>query len=145
MMKNLFLVFLLLLYICTICWCKIAYGSASNWKQDRDGIGLYIDVDTSKAKFKKTPRYFTSLHGIGNHYALIGTESIYNPTKKGFRVYIKYFNGIKITVKYAKEQQWVLNWIGVEEDIDDIQAFSTNEWLKYQNPAKDKIYTWVNF
>lgn len=33
--------------------------------------------------------------------------------------------------------------MGVEENTDEIQTISTNNWLKYPNPANERYYAWV--
>lgn len=67
------------------------------------GKVILVNVDTSSAKFSKTPIYITSLHGKSNHWSTTGASSVYEATKPGFRIYIRWDNGIEpLTPEYAK-------------------------------------------
>ena len=76
--------------------------------------GLVLDVDTSAAGFDTTPLYFTSLGGNVGHWATTGATSIYSPTKKGFRVYVRWVNGNALTPEYANLHHWHINWYGIQ-------------------------------
>jgi hypothetical protein len=82
----------------------VSYGTA----------GLYIDVDTSSARFIGNPVYTSSVGGIGGQWALTGTSAIYSPTATGFRIYIRWSDGHPITPADAQTFQWHVNWIGVD-------------------------------
>ena len=84
------------------------------------GRGIYVDVDTSKAGFTKTPNYVISVCGHTDHWVLTGTSTIYDPTPTGFRVYVRYsYNkpgqeAPPLTPAYAKQCKWHVSWIGIE-------------------------------
>ncbi len=64
--------------------------------------GIYVDVDISVLKLKNTPLVFTTITGTTSHWETTGATSVYNMTKDGFRVYLRYSNGSALTVKMAK-------------------------------------------
>jgi hypothetical protein len=73
--------------------------------------GIFVDVDTSVARFTQTPLYITSLGGNGAHWATTGATSIYTPTPTGFRVYVRWVNGGSLTPAQANQYGWHINWI----------------------------------
>jgi len=77
------------------------------------GQGIFVDVDTSSAKFTTTPIYITSLGGTGYHWGTTGATSIYVPTPTGFRVYIRFPDGSSLTPAFANQNGWHINWIAV--------------------------------
>jgi hypothetical protein len=79
------------------------------------GKGIIVKVDTSPAKFSKTPIYITSLHGDYDHWYTTGASSVYAPTPKGFQIYIRFANGEPLTPEDAKKRQWHIQWIGIED------------------------------
>jgi hypothetical protein len=81
------------------------------WVQYNDG-GISVDIDTANAGFAVTPYYFTSLGGHTNNALAQGVTSIYEPTAKGFRVYV---NARQLTAAQAKEWGWHINWIAIGE------------------------------
>jgi hypothetical protein len=94
----------------------------TNWKdyylpEGSDNIaGIYVDVDTSGAKFTKTPVYVTSLGGADEHWKTTGATSIYQATPKGFRVYIRWAPvppPSTLTAALANQNRWHINWIGM--------------------------------
>jgi hypothetical protein len=98
---------------------KIASGSttpgSTNWQPYLGGTtGLHLDVDTSAANFKTTPKYLTSMGGNSSHWAITGITSIYNASATGFRVYVRFSDGTAITPAQANSWQWHINWVGVE-------------------------------
>ncbi|MFP2959399.1 hypothetical protein ACLEPN_16560 [Myxococcus sp. 1LA] len=68
---------------------------------------MYLDVNTAACGLASTPRYVTSLGGVGSHWVSRGATSIYTPTATGFRVYVN-FPGI--TPAQANTWGWHLNW-----------------------------------
>lgn len=92
--------------------------SPSDWVSNvNGGGGIYIDVNTSSAGFENTPHYLTSLEGKMHHWDVSGINAIYNPTKEGFRIYIKWiYNETKVlTPELAKEYGWSIKWTGILE------------------------------
>lgn len=92
----------------------IAYGQQ---------YGLYVDVNTSSAGFSKTPHYVVTLEGNGYHWRVCGSNAIYNPTTRGFRVYITWADNeghtprnpiMPLTKAFAQTQNWHLKWTGIE-------------------------------
>ncbi|CAF0967856.1 unnamed protein product [Didymodactylos carnosus] len=80
--------------------------------------GIQMNIDTSKCHFSKTPAYFTSLGGMGSHYGIIGTTSIYFATSTKFQIFLRdYWNATSGTLmKVTADNHWNVNWIGVEEN-----------------------------
>ena len=74
--------------------------------------GIYVDVDTSAASFKGDVFYTCSLAGVSSHWVTTGGSCIYNPTSKGFRVYVRYTG--PITPQVANNNKWHIQWVGVE-------------------------------
>jgi len=97
----------------------IARGSTpvgnTAWQQYYSGEGVFVDVDTSSAGFTTTPIYITSLGGATSHWATTGATSIYAPTPKGFRVFVRWSTGGPLTPATANEFGWHINWIAVPE------------------------------
>jgi hypothetical protein len=48
------------------------------------------------------------------HWATTGATSIYSPTKVGFRVYVRWANGNRLTPEDANDREWHINWYGIE-------------------------------
>jgi len=94
---------------------QVARGSTpvgtTAWQQYPDGQGVFVDVDTSSARFTTTPIYITSLGGTAYHWGTIGVTSIYSPTPTGFRVYVRWSGGGRLTPAFANENGWHINWI----------------------------------
>jgi hypothetical protein len=85
------------------------------WQQYPDGEGVFVDVDTSSAGFTTTPIYITSLGGTTAHWGTTGATSIYAPTPKGFRVFVRWSTGGPLTPATANQFGWHINWIAVPE------------------------------
>jgi hypothetical protein len=101
----------------TVQSASIARGSTplgkTAWQQYPGGEGIFVDIDTSSAKFTTTPMYITSLGGNTHHWWTTGATSIYFPTPTGFRVYVRYSTGGPLTPAIANEYGWHINWIAV--------------------------------
>lgn len=98
---------------------KQGQTNPNDWKLNSiGGGGIYVDVDTSSTNFPKTPHYLTSLEGKLHHFDCGGVNAIYNPTKNGFRVYIKwiYKKANILTPEVAKNNGWYVKWTGIIED-----------------------------
>ena len=103
----------------TVQSALIARGSTpvgnTAWQQYFDGAGVFVDVDTSLAGFTTTPIYITSLGGTNAHWGTTGATSIYDPTPKGFRVFVRWSGGNPLTPAMANQYGWHINWIAVPE------------------------------
>ena len=97
---------------------KIAAGSttpgSTSWQPYSGNTGIFLDVDTSAAKFTSTPRFFVTLGGNSSHWSTTGATSIYNATSTGFRIYVRWSDGSSLTPAQANGFQWHVNWLGVE-------------------------------
>ena len=95
---------------------RLSSGSTTpggtDWKP-YSGTGVYVDVDTSASGFTVTPEYFTSIGGESSHWATTGVTSIYNATKTGFRVYVRWSNGSSLTPAQANGFKWHVNWFAL--------------------------------
>ena len=88
----------------------------NEWKSNNNGGGgIYIDVDTSTSEFPSTPHYLTTLEGDIHHWDAGGFNSIYSPTKDGFRVYVKWvFKRAEVlTPQIANQFGWYIKWTGI--------------------------------
>lgn len=85
--------------------------SPKNWKDYDKKKGMYIDVDTSMYNFKSTPHYLATLEGSTGHWMTTGVTSIYNPTNKGFRVYVRFSDSRRILQKY--KDNWYIKWTAI--------------------------------
>lgn len=96
---------------------QVATGSTPSgntaWQQYPGGQGVFVDVNTSSARFTTTPIYITSIGGNTNHWSTTGATSIYLPTPTGFRVYVRYATGGSLTPAEANQYGWHINWIAV--------------------------------
>ena len=97
---------------------QIAAGStvpgATAW-QIYDAAGIYVDVETSGARFSRVPVYVTALGGHAHHWATVGGAAVYQPTAAGFRVYVRFASGAALTPAYANGNGWIVHWIGVAD------------------------------
>jgi RNA polymerase sigma factor (sigma-70 family) len=113
---------------------KIAHGKTApgeGWQPygttaEEAALGIYIDVDTSEAKFKSVPTYITSLSGDNCHWEMTGVSAIYprlDPEKKplplesGFRIYLRYppMDPDKLAVFQEAQKKWSVNWVAYGE------------------------------
>jgi hypothetical protein len=53
----------------------------AGWQQGTSSKMVFLTVDTMGAKFAKTPRYFTSIHGDRMHWKVQGSHIIYRYTR----------------------------------------------------------------
>ncbi|WP_435240662.1 hypothetical protein [Streptomyces cucumeris] len=83
--------------------------------------GVFLDVDTSAARFAGTPVYTASLNSTGgNQLWAVGASSVYSATATGFRVYLRWVDdarrgGRQLTPETAEQFGFYLTWIGVDE------------------------------
>lgn len=75
--------------------------------------GIVITVDTSGCGFTSTPTYYTSLHGNGSHWQLVGSNAVYNPSSTSFRIYMTYRSGSAPTPAQADSSNWHIRYIAV--------------------------------
>jgi RNA polymerase sigma factor (sigma-70 family) len=113
---------------------RVAYGRTApgeGWKpygttEEQAAQGIYIDVDTSAAKFKSVPVYITSLGGESAHWEVTGISAIYPredqdkkllPLQTGFRIYLR-FRPSEVTPLYNLQEaskKWYVNWVAYGE------------------------------
>ena len=77
--------------------------------------GIFIDVNTSAAKFKNTPHYLASLQGTSSMWDVSGINAVYDPTPEGFRIYLRWAGRNGLTKEKAIEFGWVIRWTGIED------------------------------
>lgn len=97
---------------------KIAAGSttpgATNWQvYPAVENAIYVDVDTSGGNFTSTPKYVTSIGGDGAHWEIVGGTAIYNPTPRGFSVYVRFSPKNILSPDIANQNKFHINWIGI--------------------------------
>lgn len=74
---------------------------------------ISINVSTVGCAFTGTPKYFTSIGGLGSHFELVGQSAIYTPSATGFTVYLKKNDGSSLAPADAVAGGWFLNWHGI--------------------------------
>jgi len=79
-----------------------------------NGMGIYVDVNTTSAMLTGMPVYVTSIGGNSSHWATTGATSIYQPTATGFRVYVRWVDYSALTPAQANSLQWHINWIAMD-------------------------------
>jgi hypothetical protein len=95
----------------------------TDWKDMSNGRGIYVDIDTTVGAFAPPAVnvnpviYITSLGGKSQHWATTGATSIYKPTYKGFRVYVRWIDGSPLVADFANDpaREWHINWLGRQE------------------------------
>jgi hypothetical protein len=93
---------------------RMAGRSKEQWFKDDSGKGLYIDVDTTKNKYKVLPSFATSIHASHLHWRVSGGASIYRDKKDGFRLYLdKAMNPL-----FANKYRWAVNYVGYDGQVD---------------------------
>lgn len=92
--------------------CAGSTAGGSGWVA-YDASTIYISVNTSGCGFTGTPKYFTSIGGLGSHFELVGFSAIYSPSPTGFTVYIKKNDGTALSPSNAVSGGWYLNWQGI--------------------------------
>jgi hypothetical protein len=91
---------------------KTAAGN-TNWLVYQPNA-IYVDVDTSSANFNSVPNYVTSLGGVQQHWDTVGASSVYQASRTGFRIYVRFVNGAPLTPADANSYGWHVVWIGME-------------------------------
>jgi RNA polymerase sigma factor (sigma-70 family) len=111
---------------------KIAYGRTApgeGWQPYAvdETKGIYIDVDTSAAKFKSPPVYITSLGGEACHWEVTGVSAIYAredadkkplPLESGFRIYLRFPTAnpdYNLAEFQEAQKRWYINWVAYGE------------------------------
>jgi hypothetical protein len=104
--------------------------------------GLYMDVDTSACKFTITPAYVSSIQGDSAHWQLVGVNSVYSASSKGFRVYLWHpvLRGSFMEF-FAKKFKWKVNWLADTGKTGGLTTPGNTNWKQY---AKDTIYVDVD-
>lgn len=78
-----------------------------------NGTTISLSVNTSGCAFTSTPRYFTSMGGLGSHFELVGYSAIYSPSATGFTVYVQRNNGAALVPADAVTGGWFVNWTAI--------------------------------
>ncbi|MGI5472410.1 hypothetical protein [Streptomyces sp. CA-132043] len=81
---------------------------------DRNGDGVYIDVDTSEGEFTSTPAYLAALTGDDRMWMTTGGNTVYAATPAGFRIYVRRVDRQAIDPEYAAKNGWHIAWIAAE-------------------------------
>lgn len=96
---------------------RVAFGQtapgATAWQQYENGLGVFVDIDTSAGNFSSVPIYLTSLGGDGSHWATTGADCIYSPTANSFRVYVRWADNSALTPQTANGYKWHINWVAI--------------------------------
>ncbi|MGH8602601.1 MAG: hypothetical protein ACREXR_07435, partial [Gammaproteobacteria bacterium] len=84
--------------------------------------GIYRDVDTSSFKFSETPKYAISLSGTSYKWATTGGDAVYDPTKNGFRVYVRRSDDAALTPRDAEDCGLHIHWVALEGESITLDA-----------------------
>jgi hypothetical protein len=74
-----------------------------------DNYGWYVDIKFPNPR-NEVPEVTTTIHGNSDHWASLGSTSIYSLTKNGFRIYIKQHSGHANTLGAYK---WAIHWMAI--------------------------------
>ena len=67
----------------------IYFGKTDNFKLYEDQVGFYVDIDYSELNLSRPPLVHAYLSCNGNGcWTTYGASSIYNLSRKGFRLYL---------------------------------------------------------
>jgi hypothetical protein len=118
-----------------------ASSAWSSWKLSGSS-GLYLDVNTTACQFDLTPAYVTSLTGDAAHWQLVGVNSIYKPTKDGFRVYLWHpvLKGEYLRF-FATRYKWSMSWLADTGRSAGITRAGKSGWKQF---SRDTIYVDVD-
>jgi hypothetical protein len=86
---------------------------------------LFIDVDTTKGKYPRTPVYVTSMTGKSHHWGVTGAASIYESTNQHFRVYLDHAT----SQEFAKLNDWRVNYFTYAQPVD-CQMSDWEDWTR---------------
>ena len=90
------------------------HSEINDWKTYLHDEGVYVDVDTSAAGFVHTPVYLTSISGDAHHGETSGATSVYQPTRTGFRIYIRWTGPDRsLNAAMAREYKWRVDWVAM--------------------------------
>ncbi len=92
--------------------CAGSTNAGAGWAV-YDATTIRVVVNTSGCGFTGTPKYFTSIGGLGSHFELVGASAIYSPSANGFSIYIKRNDGSTLTPADAANGGWQINWQGI--------------------------------
>ena len=92
--------------------CAGSTNAGAGWAV-YDATTIRVVVNTSGCGFTGTPKYFTSIGGLGSHFELVGASAIYSPSANGFSIYIKKNDGSTLTPADAANGGWQINWQGI--------------------------------
>lgn len=119
---------------------RTARGKGSGWKQF-GSHSLFMDVDTSAAKFKTVPHYVAALDGFHSHWRTVGSHSLYHPTTSGFRVFILYELST-VTPQDAAKWGWAVNWVASEDSYAGSGGGA--DWKQFKMQSDTAMYIDVN-
>jgi hypothetical protein len=135
------------LFACEITWLgtmgKNSGGTPlghTNWKHYSKNV-IYADVDRDETA-DKSVYYSTALQGAASnkeaeYFLTHGGNIVYNPTTKGFRIYVEAVmlkGEVKDLASFAEKNKWVVSWAcmsGVGQ-----KEFQRTKW-KRPDPFKD--------
>ena len=126
--------------------CGAMSGAKSTWTEWSmlGSSGIYTDVDSSGCEFGATPNYITSMYGDTAHWQLVGVNSIYNATTKGFRVYA--FHPVlrgKFMQYFAERYHWRLSWLADGGKTSGHTKLGNTGWAPLKD-TKNVLFVDVN-
>jgi hypothetical protein len=106
--------------------------SKTPWKEYGNG-GLYVDIDAGHCRFEgaptKPPQYVADVVGDIQHWPLTGTNTIAQPTARGFRVVVEHpaMKGLGLLLA-AQYYRWSISWVGDNTPHSGITAAGRSGW-----------------
>jgi hypothetical protein len=102
--------------------CGETPAGTTDWRQwGTSEVTIYVDINV--VGFTSEPIYLAALSGAGNHFMTLGTQSVYNTTATGFRIYITKTTTPStaltnlmvdtLTPTMANSWGWHIHWCGV--------------------------------
>lgn len=98
---------------------KYYFGNTptTNWKTYTGAAGvIYQTVDISQYNFQNPPKVLTSLSGISSHWTCLGMTHVTSLTKDSFIIYLKQVDSTSLTVGFATNYNWQVQYLLVSND-----------------------------
>jgi hypothetical protein len=93
---------------------KKSGDTISTWHKSSSATGAYIDMDTSGANFEKDFAIVTSVAATTAHWRVFGGSSVFQLSRKGFRLYLH--DGVM--TKWANQHKWGVQFLAFDGPMD---------------------------
>jgi hypothetical protein len=93
---------------------KLSGETLSTWKKSSSAVGAYMDLDTAKSEFKKDFAIITSVAATTAHWRVFGGSSMFQLSRKGFRLYLH--EGAM--TGWANKNRWGVHYMAFDGPMD---------------------------